>query len=156
MFCLKNWLFLLISIIVILADQYTKIMIMAHLLPYEIISLLPMLNFILVYNTGAAFSFLANAGAWHHWFFLIFGFTMSGILCYWLWRASVTTQKFFLALILGGAIGNLIDRLHFGHVIDFIDVYYKTYHWPAFNLADSAICIGILGLCAISTLRFSN
>lgn len=140
----KNSLWFIVSLIVILSDQASKYWMLQHFSPYEHIALCPMVNFVLAFNTGAAFSFLHNAGAWHTWFFIIFNFLMSIVLIAWILRLPKTEsmQLLALSLILGGAIGNLCDRLSLGHVIDFIDVYYKTYHWPAFNIADSAICAG--------------
>ncbi|HAT8446115.1 TPA: signal peptidase II [Legionella pneumophila] len=105
---------------------------------------MPMLNFTLAFNTGAAFSFLSGAGDWHRWFFAGFSFLMSIILLIWLVRTpeQARFQSVGISLILGGAIGNLIDRGIHGYVIDFIDVYYKHHHFATFNVADSAICIG--------------
>lgn len=103
-----------------------------------------MFNLTLAYNSGAAFSFLSGAGDWHRWFFAGFSFIVSVILAVWLYRTE-SQSRFLLvgiSLILGGAIGNLIDRALDGYVIDFIDVYYKHHHFATFNLADSAICIG--------------
>lgn len=103
-----------------------------------------MFNLTLLYNKGAAFSFLANAGGWQRWFFLILTTAVSIFIYFWLRKLKPhqRLQYTALALILGGAIGNLIDRAIYGYVIDFIDVYYGSYHWPAFNIADSAITIG--------------
>jgi signal peptidase II len=106
--------------------------------------IIPFLNFTLAYNTGAAFSFLSWAGAWHRWFFAGFSLFVSIILIFWLYKysAKARLQAVGISLILGGALGNLIDRGIQGYVIDFIDVYYKHYHFATFNVADSAICIG--------------
>jgi len=105
---------------------------------------MPMVNFTLAFNTGAAFSFLSGTGDWHRWLFTGFSATMSLVLMVWIIRLpnAARMQAAGLSLILAGAVGNLIDRILLGHVIDFIDVYYSHYHWPAFNLADSAICVG--------------
>ena len=98
----------------------------------------------LTYNTGAAFSFLAGAGGWQRWFFLGLGAAVSIGLIIWLWRLKPGEQwlAMALALILGGAVGNLIDRAWLGQVIDFIQLYYDRWYFPAFNLADSAITLG--------------
>ncbi len=104
----------------------------------------PFVNLTLIYNTGAAFSFLSEAGGWQRWFFSILAIGVSLLIIVWLKRLP-KDQRWVaagLALILGGALGNQFDRLLLGHVIDFIDVYYATYHWPTFNIADSAITIG--------------
>ena len=107
----------------------------------------------LTYNTGAAFSFLAMAGGWQRWAFTLLGIVAALVICYLLKRHG--TQKMFctaLALILGGALGNVIDRLMYGHVVDFLDFHVGGWHWPAFNLADSAITIGAV-LLVIDELR---
>ena len=105
---------------------------------------MPSFNLLLTYNTGAAFSFLAGAGGWQRWFFLGLGSLVSIGLIVWLRRLKPTETRLAtaLALILGGAIGNLIDRAWLGQVIDFIQIYYQHWYWPAFNLADSAITVG--------------
>ena len=111
-----------------------------------VLPVFPLLNITLAYNTGAAFSFLSGAGEWHRWFFAAFSSVVSIILMVWLWRAANQSrlQSAGISLILGGAVGNLLDRGLQGYVIDFVDVYYKHYHFATFNLADSAICIGAL------------
>lgn len=141
---MKKWHWFVISLAVIFADQATKYWASLDLIPYQPKSVLPMLNLTLAYNSGAAFSFLSGAGEWHRWFFPAFSFVMCVILIIWLMRMDLIArlQLFAVSLILGGAVGNLIDRAFTGYVIDFIDVYYQHYHWPVFNLADSAICIG--------------
>lgn len=125
-------------------DQASKQWVLLHLVAYQPKPILPMLNLTLAFNSGAAFSFLNQTGSWHHWFFVLFAGGMSLFLITWLIRlpANAHLEKISLSLILAGAIGNLIDRLRFGHVIDFIQVYYKTFYWPVFNIADSCICLG--------------
>ena len=137
-----KWLWL--SAVVVILDQVTKWIAdtrLAFRVPEEVF---PGLNMTLVYNRGAAFSFLSEAGGWQRWFFITLSTIISGVLIYWL--RSVDRDRIYLAsglaLILGGAVGNLIDRSLYGHVIDFIDVYYQHWHWPAFNIADSAIVAG--------------
>lgn len=134
----------MISLVVIGLDQMSKMSVFKSLTSYETYAVIPMLNFTLAYNTGSAFSFLSSAGDWHRWFFTIFSAAMSIALMIWIIRlpTKARLQCFALSLILGGALGNLVDRIRLGHVIDFIDVYYKIYHWPVFNLADGAICLG--------------
>jgi len=142
-----------IALIVILFDQLTKIAVrkvFEYGVPHEITSFF---NLILVYNRGAAFSFLAMAGGWQRWAFTALGVVAALVICYLLKRHS--GQKMFctaLALILGGALGNVIDRLMYGHVIDFLDFHVGGWHWPAFNLADSAITVGAI-LLVLDELR---
>ncbi len=148
----KSIAFLLVSLIII-ADQWSKHWAQLSLLPYQAKPLAPFVNFTLAYNSGAAFSFLSDSGSWHRWFFTVFSGVMSIILAMWIIRLpkKATLQGTALSLILGGALGNLYDRAFSGQVIDFIDLYFKNYHWPVFNIADSAICLGafllVLDLC---------
>lgn len=139
---MKKALWFLLSFGVVLLDQLSKYTAMKFLVAYQPLPVLPFFNLTLAYNRGAAFSFLSTAGEWHWWFFVIFGFLMSVGLTIGLIRTKKPLQQVAFGLILGGALGNLIDRIVFGSVVDFLDVYYKTHHWPVFNLADSAICIG--------------
>jgi signal peptidase II len=146
---------------VIAFDQLTKWAIVKWLelgeQPKEIISFLFIVR---RHNEGAAFSFLANAGGWQRWFFITLAMTVSAYIVYWLWSIrndGNTTLSAGLALVLGGAVGNVIDRFHYGHVIDFIDVYFARwdYHFPAFNVADSAITAGAV-LLIIDALFLSG
>lgn len=151
---MRPWFWLLLSGTVIILDQWTKHLAFVHLIPYDPMPVLPILNWTLAFNTGAAFSFLNDAGGWQKVFFTIFSLSISLVLLIWLFRLPKEKKgtACALSLILGGALGNVIDRFHYGYVIDFIDVYYKHYHWPAFNIADSAIFIGAV-LLIIITLR---
>lgn len=108
------------------------------------IELLPFFNLLYVHNYGAAFSFLSDQSGWQRWFFAAIAFLVSGLLTYWMSKlpASEKWNNIAYAMIIGGAIGNVFDRLVHGFVIDYLDVYWGTYHWPAFNLADSTICVG--------------
>lgn len=141
---MKKAYWFILSIVVVLLDQASKYWVMAHISPYRPVPVFPMLNITLAYNSGAAFSFLSGAGDWHRWFFATFSIIVSLILVVWLIRLPKEDrlQAAGVSLILGGALGNLIDRALHGHVIDFVDVYYKYHHFATFNLADSAICIG--------------
>lgn len=141
---MKKWPWFLLSLCVIALDQFTKYWAETTLNAYQPKAILPMLNFTLAYNTGAAFAFLNNAGYWYRWFFALFSLVMSLVLSIWLTRLpkAAVLQSLAVSLILGGAVGNLYDRAVLGHVIDFIDVYYQNHHWPVFNVADSAICVG--------------
>ncbi len=140
----RRWL--LLSLIVIVIDQVTKIWADSVLQYHQPVPMMPMFNLTLAYNTGAAFSFLSDAGGWQRWFFIGLTAIISSVLFRWIWtmRAEERLHAAALSLILGGAIGNLIDRVWFGYVIDFIDVYYNTHHWPIFNVADSAITLGVI------------
>lgn len=141
---IKQWLW--ISLLVVVLDQATKLIAESYLTFQVPVGIIPMFNFTLVYNEGAAFSFLSDAGGWQRWFFIGLSFVISIVLIVWLGKLKAN-QKLLtiaIALILGGAVGNLIDRSIYGHVIDFIDIYYQQHHWPAFNIADSAISIGAL------------
>lgn len=133
-----------ISVLVIFVDQLTKYLAEAKLVYNDPVAVLPSFNFTLLYNTGAAFSFLSQAGGWQRWFFVMVSFAASVGLVYWLrrLRSDQWILAIALSLILGGAVGNLIDRLLLGHVIDFIQLYYRSFYWPAFNIADSAITVG--------------
>ena len=141
---MKKWLCFALVLVVILLDQGSKYWAVWALRPYQPVSIFPLFNFTLAFNSGAAFSFLSGAGEWHRWFFAGFSLIMSSVLIVVITRVSSTQrlQQLALSLIVGGAIGNLIDRAFFGYVVDFIDIYYKNHHWPVFNIADSAICIG--------------
>ncbi len=139
-----KWLWL--TAITVILDQVTKQMVASSMRLYESIAVVPYFNLTYVHNTGAAFSFLSDQGGWQRWFFAALAFVVSLIITVWIarlkkneWMLAVS-----LSLILGGAIGNLIDRLLFGYVIDFLDVYYQTWHYPAFNVADSAITLGVI------------
>lgn len=153
-----KWLWL--TLVVVIADQISKYAAIHYLAQFESRSFLPYFNFSLVFNKGAAFSFLSDAGGWQRWFLTVLALGISVFILFWLKRLS-SKEKLLacsLALILGGAIGNVIDRSLYGHVIDFIDWFYYSNtkclplfysldyiscHWPTFNLADSAIFLGI-------------
>ncbi|MCX4190071.1 signal peptidase II [Methylophaga sp. OBS3] len=146
--------YLWLSFAVIVADQATKTIILNWLDLYQTVPVMPFFNLTLAYNTGAAFSFLASAGGWQRWFFVILAAVIVTVLTVWLSRLAKTAklEAISLALIIGGAVGNVVDRLMHGHVIDFLDVYVGTNHWPAFNIADSAICVGAV-LLIIDSFR---
>ncbi|MDD4914805.1 MAG: signal peptidase II [Methylococcales bacterium] len=138
-----KWLW--ISLLTLLLDQASKLLVDSSMRLYESIPLSPFFNLTYVHNTGAAFSLLSEAGGWQRWLFAALAIIMSSVIGVWLWRLKPheTRMAIALSLVLGGAVGNLIDRIAYGYVIDFLDVYYRTWHWPAFNVADSAICIGV-------------
>jgi signal peptidase II len=169
-----KWLWL--SVVIVVLDQISKQFAENSLVLYEAVPILPSFNLMLAYNTGAAFSFLAGAGGWHRWFFLVLALAISLFLLLWLIRLErdQKRQAVALALILGGAVGNVIDRALFGHVIDFIDLYHTAFaawpgftsdgHWPAFNIADMAITTGVIlliidslfGAHSVSSKQASN
>lgn len=137
-----RWLWL--SLIVFLLDQGSKWLAEHYLAPYQPIAVFPGFNWLLAYNRGAAFSLFASADGWQHYFFSALAVLVSVALIIWM-RRMTPREKLSGAgasLIIGGAIGNLFDRMLWGHVIDFIDWYVGTYHWPTFNIADSAITVG--------------
>lgn len=137
-----QWLWLSAAIVVV--DQITKLAVDGSFEKYERLEILPFFNLTLAYNEGAAFSFLAGAGGWQRWFFTAIAVGVSVMLVVWLkrlpkadWWSAVS-----ISLILGGALGNLYDRVVYGHVIDFLDFHWQGSHFPAFNVADSAITVG--------------
>ncbi|MEK6731430.1 MAG: signal peptidase II [Pseudomonadota bacterium] len=138
-----NWLF--ISAFVLVLDQWTKLIALKYLDMYIARPIMPFLNFTLAYNTGAAFSFLDAASGWQRWLFIGIALSVAVLALIWLLRSHNNEHLLpvALALIMGGAVSNVLDRIRLGSVVDFIDVYVKTWHWPAFNVADSAICIGV-------------
>ncbi len=139
-----KWLGL--SGLIIVLDQFTKVVMSNWLELYQTVAVMPYFNFTLAHNSGAAFSFLAGAGGWQRWFFIVLALVVSAVLVVWLSRlkAAEKMEAIAISLIIGGAIGNVLDRFLHGYVIDFIDVYIGSYHWPAFNIADAAICIGAI------------
>jgi len=147
-----RWLWL--SLLVIGLDQFTKSLVTHHLMLHQPLYLLPFFNLMFALNAGAAFSFLGEASGWQRWFFVSVALVISGFILRWLmqlprtqnWNASA------FALILGGALGNVYDRIAYGYVIDFFDFHINTWHFPTFNVADSAICVGV-GMWILSTLR---
>ena len=135
-----------LAAVLVVLDTWTKHLASTHLALYRPLEVTSWLNLTLAHNEGAAFSFLAGAGGWQRWFFSVVAIGISAILMIWLWRLPNRSRLLPVAisLVLGGAIGNLIDRLRFGYVVDFIDVHYRGWHWPAFNVADSVIVIGVI------------
>jgi signal peptidase II len=145
---------LILAAIIIVADQFTKTLILGYYKLGDSTPVTSFFNIVRAHNTGAAFSFLANAGGWQRWFFTGIG-AVATIFILWMLR-SHHAQKLFafaLACILGGAIGNVVDRLQHGYVVDFLDFHVKGWHWPAFNVADSAIFIGAACLILDEILR---
>ncbi len=142
-----GWLW--ISVLVLILDQTSKYYFEHSLDPYQQIVVIPnYFSWMLAYNTGAAFSFLADGGGWQRWLFALIAVVVSAVLIVWLKRLGRddTWLAIALALVLGGALGNLYDRIALGHVIDFIFVHWHEYGFPAFNIADSAITVGAIML----------
>ncbi|MCL5669006.1 MAG: signal peptidase II [Gammaproteobacteria bacterium] len=150
-----KWLWL--SALVIVLDQVGKYLISSSMQLHESIEIAPLFNLTLLHNTGAAFSFLSGAGGWQRWFFTVIALGVSTVIVLWLKRlpAADKWQAAALSLIMGGALGNVIDRVRFGYVVDFLDFYYRQWHWPAFNIADSAITVGV-AILVLVTLRGSK
>lgn len=147
---MMRWLW--ISVLVVAADQLTKWLVLTGLRPFEVVEIVPNLNLTLMFNTGAAFSFLSDAGGWQRWLLALLALAVTGGLTVWLarLRRDESWLAAALALIIGGAVGNLIDRVMLGHVVDFVQVYLPFIPlelfnpWPAFNVADSAISVGVI------------
>jgi signal peptidase II len=139
--------FAAIVVLVVLLDQITKMMVLRMIPEYERIVVIPgFFNLTHVHNPGGAFGFLAqNSAVWRHWLFLGAAFFALGIILYFHHQTPKTLPWLAgaLAMIFGGAVGNMVDRFRFGEVVDFLDVYIASYHWPTFNAADSAVSIGI-------------
>ena len=151
---LAPWL--AIAALVLVLDQLTKITIVRLFSYGESLAVTSFFNLVLVYNKGAAFSFLSTESGWQRYLFTALGIAAALFITFLLKRHA--GQRMFctaLALILGGAIGNVVDRIAYGHVIDFLDFYARNWHWPAFNIADSAICVGAV-LFVIDELRRVN
>ena len=138
-----------VSALVIVLDQLSKAWVLARLPEFQPVPVIDgFWNWFRTYNTGAAFSFLSDAGGWQKYLFVVLALVVSAVLAGWLaktprgdWRTALP-----FALVIGGALGNLIDRLQHGHVIDFIQWYWRDHYWPAFNIADSAIVVGAVAL----------
>ena len=135
---------LALAALLVMLDQASKLAVLRLLEPYQTIPLVPGFNLTLAFNRGASFSFLAEAGGWQRWLFSGISVAAAVVIMVLLHRTprSDRLNGVGLSLVLGGAVGNLIDRLRLGHVIDFFDVYYRAWHFPAFNIADSAITVG--------------
>ena len=141
----NGWRWLPLAVGVIVLDQATKAWMVQHFRIYESVHLLPVLDITLMFNTGAAFSFLSDASGWQKWVFVGLALGVGVAILGWLRRLQARSQGLLccsLALILGGALGNVIDRIRLGHVIDFIHFHWDRAYFPAFNVADSAITVG--------------
>jgi signal peptidase II len=147
-----QWLGL--AFILLLADQFTKVLIVGYYQLGDSTYVTSFFNIVRAHNTGAAFSFLAGASGWQRWFFTALGL-VAAVVIIWMLRkhAGQTLFCFAMACILGGAVGNVIDRLLYGYVVDFLDFHWRSMHFPAFNVADSAITVGAICLILDELLR---
>jgi len=139
----SRWLWLSVGVIVL--DQLSKLFIELHMRLFEIIYVLPVFNIALLHNTGAAFSMLAGAAGWIRWAFIVLALGITAAIVVWLMRMPAGASRWMaagLALVAGGALGNAMDRLTHGYVVDFLQFHYQGWFFPAFNLADSAITVG--------------
>lgn len=150
----RIWHWLALALVVILADQFTKTLILGYYRLGDATFVTSWFNIVRAHNTGAAFSFLAQASGWQRWFFTAIGIG-AAIFIVWLLRSHAGQRlfSFALALILGGALGNVIDRLLHGYVVDFLDLHWRSTHFPAFNIADAAISVGATCLILDELLR---
>lgn len=145
---------LALALIILIADQFTKVLILGYYKLGDSTYVAPFFNIVRAHNTGAAFSFLAGASGWQRWFFTVIGVAAAGFII-WMLR-SHSGQKLFsfsLACILGGAVGNVVDRLLHGYVVDFLQFHWAGWYFPAFNVADAAITAGAVGLILDELLR---
>jgi signal peptidase II len=145
--------FLLLSLLVLTLDQLSKAWVVDHLREQQVVEVWPVFNLTLAYNEGAAFSFLAGAGGWQQSLFIGLASVISLGILLWLWRLPPQRrlEAWALSLILGGALGNLVDRVSAGRVVDFLQWHWQAHYFPAFNLADSAITLGVI-LLLLDTL----
>ena len=143
-----------LALIIFIADQLTKVLILGYYQLGDATYVTSFFNVVRVHNSGAAFSFLANAGGWQRWFFTGIGIAAT-IFIVWMLRAHAGQKLFSFALscILGGAVGNVVDRLLNGYVVDFLDFHYAGWHFPSFNIADAAITVGAICLILDEVLR---
>jgi signal peptidase II len=145
----KNLQWLWLAALIIALDLASKAFVSSHMFLGESVDVLPVFSWTLAHNYGAAFSFLHDAGGWQRWFFAAIALVVSAGIVWWLCKLPVAGARFLgcaLALVLGGALGNLYDRMTLGYVVDFIHVHYGSWHFPAFNLADSGITVGAIML----------
>ena len=149
---------MVIALVVVIADQLSKWAIIEWVPLYDKVPINSFINLTHQKNLGAAFSFLANAGGWQRWFFVVLSTGVSAVIVVWIWRIRGEGQSLLaasLALVLGGAVGNLIDRLMYGHVTDFIQVWFGSWAFPSFNIADAGISVGA-ALLIIDALFFAD
>ena len=149
------WAWLWLTLAVIVLDQWTKWLITSNFVEFQSVPLSPLFDLVRLHNEGAAFSFLSDASGWQRWMFTALGIGVSAGLLVWLKRLPARGESLLagaLALIMGGALGNVIDRILLGHVVDFIHLHYQQWYFPAFNVADSSITVGAVLLILDSAL----
>ena len=149
---------MVVALVIVIADQVTKWAIVEWVPLYDRVPINSFVNLTHQKNSGAAFSFLANAGGWQRWFFVVLASAVSVVIAVWIWRIRREGQAILsigLAFVLGGAVGNLIDRVRLGHVTDFIQVWFGNWAFPSFNVADAGISVGA-ALLIIDALFFSG
>lgn len=149
---------MVVAIVIVFADQVTKWAIIEWVPLYDRVALNSFINLTHQQNSGAAFSFLANAGGWQRWFFVVLSTVVSGVIVVWIWRIRNEGPMLLpigLSLVLGGALGNLVDRVRLGYVTDFIQVWFGSWPFPSFNVADSGITVGA-ALLIVDALFFSG
>ncbi len=146
-----------LALLIVVLDQLSKYYVVANFDYGVPLTLTSFFDLTLLHNTGAAFSFLSESGGWQRWFFAIIASVVSVVLVVWISRLESRKrwEALALALVLGGAVGNLYDRLILGYVVDFIVVHYDRHYWPAFNIADSAICVGA-GILVVDSFKSSS
>lgn len=151
---LKHYHWLWLSVAIVVVDQTSKLVAEYYLSQGQPYPVMPLFNLTLLYNSGAAFSILSEAGGWQRWLFIVVAIIVCGILWSWLKRLEPGATASFVGihLVLGGAVGNLLDRVLRGEVVDFLDFYYQTYHWPTFNIADFCITLGALIIIGVAVL----
>jgi len=148
----RPWHWFVLAGVIMIADLVTKEWASATLVLHQPVEVLPFFNLTLVHNPGAAFGILADHPGWQRWFFIALTAIIGGVIAWWLAhgaRGKIGLSA-ALAMILGGALGNLVDRVRFGYVVDFLDVHAFGWHWPAFNIADAAITCGAILLIVIT------
>ena len=145
---------LALALLILIADQFTKVMVIGYFRLGDSLTVTSFFNLVRAHNTGAAFSFLAGASGWQRWFFTALGCAAAAVII-WLLRSHAGQRLFAFALtcILGGAVGNVIDRVAYGYVVDFLQLHHAGWFFPAFNVADSAITIGAVALILDELLR---
>jgi len=145
---------LALALIIFIADQVTKVLVMGYFRLGDSLTITSFFNLVRAHNSGAAFSFLASAAGWQRWFFTVIGIA-AAIFIVWMLRSHAGQRlfSFALACILGGAVGNVVDRLLHGHVVDFLQFHWGGWYFPAFNVADAAITVGAVGLILDEILR---
>lgn len=140
----KSYYWIFVAILIFALDRITKVLVLQHLQFEQPVNILPVFNLFFTFNSGSAFGFLNNAGGWQEWLFILIAIVVSTFLIIWQFSISIKNiwLKISLALILGGTLGNTYDRFVYHNVIDFLNFYFRQWHYPTFNLADSAICVG--------------